>query len=67
MKKEIEAIKTVNNIEELKKLLSEAQRGQLDLRVENSLRKLKNYKSIGIKRKEIALIKTMIKSKEIVK
>lgn len=67
MKKEIEKIKNTNNLEELKKLLSEAQRGHLDLRVENSLRKLKNVKSINSKRKEIALIKTLIRNKELVK
>lgn len=67
MNKEIEKIKNSTSIEELKKLLSEAHRSHLDLRVDNSLRKLKNVKSINTKRKEIALIKTLIRNKELVK
>ena len=55
-----------NSIEELKKLLKEAKKGLFDLRNENALRKLKNFKSINFKRKEIARIKSEMSNKELV-
>ena len=55
-----------NSIEELKKLLKEAEKGLFDLRNENALRKLKNFKSINFKRKEIARIKSEMSNKELV-
>ncbi len=65
MKKEIKDIKNLTNVDELKKVLKASERALLDLRVDNRLRKLKNGKSISFKRKEIALIKTIIQNKEI--
>lgn len=65
MKKEIKNIKNLDNIEELQRLLKESQRSLLDLRIDNRLRKLKNVKSLNLKRKEIALIKTKIAQKEL--
>ncbi len=67
MKKEIKDIKSLTNTEEMKKSLSEAQKALLNLRIENRLRKLKNVKSINLKRKEIALLKTKISEKELTK
>lgn len=60
MRKEFKEIKSLTNVEEMKKNLSDAQKALFDLRVENRLRKLKNVKSINLKRKEIALLKTKI-------
>ncbi len=54
-----------NSIVELKKLLKEAEKGLFDLRNENALRKLKNFKSINFKRKDIARIKTEMTNKEL--
>ena len=54
-----------SSIEELKKLLKEAEKGLFDLRNENALRKLKNFKSINFKKKEIARIKTEMSNKEL--
>lgn len=54
-----------NSIEELKKLLKEAEKGLFDLRNENALRKLKNFKNINFKRKEIARIKSEMSNKEL--
>ncbi len=56
-----------NSIEELKKLLKEAEKALFDLRNENALRKLKNFKSINFKRKEIARIKSEVSNKELAK
>lgn len=53
------------NIEELKRDLKEAQKAHFDLRVENTLRKLKNVMSINFKRKEIAALMTKIREKEL--
>ncbi len=54
-----------NSLSELKKLLKEGEKALFDLRAENAMRKLKNYKSIGLKRKEVARIKTEISQKEL--
>ncbi len=54
-----------SSTEELKKLLKEAEKGLFDLRNENALRKLKNFKSINFKKKEIARIKTEMSHKEL--
>lgn len=54
-----------SSIEELGKLLKEAEKGLFDLRNENALRKLKNFKSINFKKKEIARIKTEMSNKEL--
>jgi ribosomal protein L29 len=59
-------IKT-NTIEELKKLLKEAEKNLFDLRNDNALRKLKNFKSINFKKKDIARIKSEIRNKELTK
>ena len=62
MKKEIYNDK---KIAELEKLLKEAQRSLLDLRIDNGQRKLKDGHKISLKRKEIARIKTAIREKEL--
>jgi len=53
------------NIDELTRDLKEEQKALFNLRVENTLRKLKNGKSINLKRKQIARIKTEITYKEL--
>lgn len=56
-----------SSVSELAKLLKEAEKDLFNLRNENALRKLKNFKSINFKKKEIARIKTQIVAKEITK
>lgn len=56
---------STGSIDELRKLLNEAQKSLFDLKVDNNLRKLKNFKTINLKRKEIASIKTHIRNKEL--
>lgn len=53
------------NVDELTRDLKEEQKALFDLRVDNELRKLKNSKSINLKRKQIARIKTEITNKEL--
>ncbi len=53
------------NIDELKRDLKEEQKSLFDLRIENELRKLKNGRSINLKRKQIARLKTEITNKEL--
>ena len=50
---------------ELKKILSEAREAVLDINLELKQNKLKNTRSLFWKRKEIALIKTALREKEI--
>jgi len=57
----------VSSLEELKKSLKEVEKELFDLKNENALRKLKNFKSIGLKKKEVARIKTEIRQKELFK
>ncbi len=54
------------NIEELRKNLKDEQKALFDLKIENSLGKLKNGRSIGFNRKQIARIKTEITNKELI-
>ena len=51
---------------ELKKMLSEARESLLDLNLDLKQNKLKNTRSIFWKRKEIALIRTFLREKEII-
>ena len=53
------------NIVELRKNLTDAQKELVKMRIDNSQRKLKNVKSIDLKKKEIARIKTFIRVKEL--
>lgn len=55
------------NIKELEKLLGKAQKEVLDLKMENSMQKLKNPHTLTEKRKELARIKTQIRAEEISK
>ncbi|MDO8657253.1 MAG: 50S ribosomal protein L29 [Candidatus Levybacteria bacterium] len=61
-KKEI----STRTIQELKGLLKEAKDLLFSLRLEKSQNKLKNTRSIFLKRKEIAQILTLIRQKEII-
>jgi large subunit ribosomal protein L29 len=54
-----------NNLADLQKNLSQAQRELIDLRIQNAQRKLKNFKSLNVKRKEIARIKTAIRERQL--
>ena len=63
MKTKKDDIKT-RNIEELKSILKEAKDALFSLRLEKAQNKLKNLRSIFLKRKEIARILTEIKEKE---
>lgn len=54
------------NIDELNRDLKEEQKALFDLRIDNELRKLKNGKSINLKRKQIARLKTEITNKELI-
>ncbi len=49
---------------ELKKLLNDAKENLFNLKIDLSQNKLKNTRSIFLKRKEIALILTALKQKE---
>lgn len=55
------------NIQELRTKLKEARDDLFSLKISLSQNKLKNTKSIFHKRKEIALIKTIIREKELAK
>ena len=50
---------------ELKKILAEAREAVLDINLDLKQNKLKNTRSLFWKRKEIALIKTALREKEI--
>ena len=52
---------------ELKEDVEKTQKELFSLRMDKSIGKLKNLRSIFIKRKEIAVIKTIIKEKELKK
>lgn len=52
------------DIKELKNMLSEAKDALFNLKMEKSQNKLKNTRSIFMKRKEIARILTVLKRKE---
>ena len=56
--------KTTKN---LKEDIEKTQKELFSLRMDKSIGKLKNLRSIFIKRKEIAVIKTIIKEKELKK
>lgn len=51
---------------ELKKILAEAKEALFNLRMDLSQNKLKNTRSIFLKRKEIALTLTALKEKELI-
>jgi ribosomal protein L29 len=53
-----------NSIENLKKNLQELYQKLYQLKIDNKLRKLKNYKEIKAVQKKIAQISTIIKEKE---
>lgn len=53
-----------NSIENLKKKLQELYQKLYQLKIDNKLRKLKNYKEIKAVKKKIAQISTIIKEKE---
>ena len=55
MKKETKDIKNLTSVEELNKTLADSERALLDLRVENRLRKLKNVKSIYLRKNKFPL------------
>lgn len=52
------------NIKELRSMLSEARDALFNLKMEKSQNKLKNTRSIFMKRKEIARILTVLRGKE---
>lgn len=58
---------STRSIEELKTKLKEARGNLFSLRISLSQNKLKNKREVFYKRKEIALIKTIIREKELIK
>jgi len=65
-KKELENLRT-KKVEELKALIPAAEMELVKLRMEKATGKLKNVSAIGKKRKEIAVIKTLIRESELAK
>ncbi|MEK7534218.1 MAG: 50S ribosomal protein L29 [Patescibacteria group bacterium] len=55
-----------NSLKELKNLLEKARNELFLLKLDKAQNKLKNTRSIFLKRKEIALILTLIREKELV-
>ncbi len=52
-------------IKDLKEDIKKTRKELFSLRMDKTIRKLKNLRSLFIKRKEIAVIKTIIKEKEL--
>jgi len=63
-KKELADLKK-KSILELEALLSEKKAELIKLKLELSLKKIKNVHAIMLKRKDIAMIKTLIREKEL--
>lgn len=61
--KDIKALHS-KDMPELRKMLKEVQTYLADARLEQSMYKLKNTRSLFTKRKEMAVIKTIMKEKE---
>ena len=61
--KDIKALHS-KDMPELRKMLKEVQTHLADARLEQSMFKLKNTRSLFTKRKEMAVIKTIMKEKE---
>ena len=65
MKKQKKEIKNLNTIEELRNKLRETEKELFNMQVDSRLRKLKDVKSLNFKKKEIAIINTRIREKEL--
>lgn len=63
-RKEKDELKT-KETKELENILSQARKTVSSLRIEKAQYKLKNTRAIFLKRKEIALIKSILKEKEL--
>jgi len=56
----------LNTLQEFKKMLEKARNELFLLKIDKAQNKLKNTRSLFLKRKEIALILTLIREKELV-